>query len=346
MSRSRGLGGAPPVRPSCAPRVSRAAGMRGPPRPQPLIACCPPRRPHKQSSSDDDASVVVEEEEAEAAAAPLAKTSRLTKPPPKKRAKRASDASGGAVVRRQSVPGSLGARREGAHRTAGAHLLTAALPVWHPLLPCSRSARPPRPRRRRPCSACRVSERRPRSAVGAEPQPLPLAHAQCQLIHSRLAPHPCCSSPLVPLPRPRPPRRPKRAGGGGGGGRCGRHAALQCRVPASLHGGGALCRPRARRAPQPRPQGAPRRCCSAGAAVAWISHAAPALSRALAPHGTFSRHPPARSASPLPVPPQPTPRGHPDCLTNKTFVVTGVHDSLLRGEVEDLVKRHGGKVRA
>lgn len=41
---------------------------------------------------------------------------------------------------------------------------------------------------------------------------------------------------------------------------------------------------------------------------------------------------------------QDVPRGHPDCLTGKTFVVSGVLDSLKRGEAEDLVKRHGGKV--
>ncbi|GLC37764.1 hypothetical protein PLESTB_001474400 [Pleodorina starrii] len=38
------------------------------------------------------------------------------------------------------------------------------------------------------------------------------------------------------------------------------------------------------------------------------------------------------------------PRGHPDCLTGRTFVITGVLDSLMRPEAEDLVKRHGGKV--
>jgi replication factor C subunit 1 len=38
------------------------------------------------------------------------------------------------------------------------------------------------------------------------------------------------------------------------------------------------------------------------------------------------------------------PRGHPDCLTGKTFVISGVLDSLRRPEAEDLVKRHGGKV--
>lgn len=38
------------------------------------------------------------------------------------------------------------------------------------------------------------------------------------------------------------------------------------------------------------------------------------------------------------------PLGHPDCLTGKTFVISGVLDSLTRQEAEDLVKRHGGKV--
>ncbi|KAK9807239.1 hypothetical protein WJX73_001054 [Symbiochloris irregularis] len=38
------------------------------------------------------------------------------------------------------------------------------------------------------------------------------------------------------------------------------------------------------------------------------------------------------------------PRGHPDCLAGKTFVVTGVLDSLYRSEAEDLIKRHSGRV--
>ena len=42
---------------------------------------------------------------------------------------------------------------------------------------------------------------------------------------------------------------------------------------------------------------------------------------------------------------QEPPRGHPDCLTGKTFVFTGVLDSLKREEAADFVKRHGGKVR-
>ncbi len=42
--------------------------------------------------------------------------------------------------------------------------------------------------------------------------------------------------------------------------------------------------------------------------------------------------------------PQELPRGHPDCLTGKTFVVTGVLDSLKREEAADFIKRHGGKV--
>lgn len=44
------------------------------------------------------------------------------------------------------------------------------------------------------------------------------------------------------------------------------------------------------------------------------------------------------------MPPQTIPRGHPDAFTNKTFVITGVLDSLTRQDAEDLVKRHGGKV--
>ena len=41
---------------------------------------------------------------------------------------------------------------------------------------------------------------------------------------------------------------------------------------------------------------------------------------------------------------QEAPRGHPDCLTGKTFVLSGVLDSLKREEAEDFIKRHGGKV--
>ena len=44
-----------------------------------------------------------------------------------------------------------------------------------------------------------------------------------------------------------------------------------------------------------------------------------------------------------PPPLQPAPLGHPDCLTGKTFVITGVLDSLYRPEAETLIKRHGGK---
>eukprot|EP00899_Mesostigma_viride_P017099 jgi/Mesvir1/25390/Mv01429-RA.1 len=38
------------------------------------------------------------------------------------------------------------------------------------------------------------------------------------------------------------------------------------------------------------------------------------------------------------------PRGREDCLAGKTFVITGVLDSLEREEAEDLIKRHGGRV--
>ncbi|KAG2439222.1 hypothetical protein HXX76_004584 [Chlamydomonas incerta] len=37
------------------------------------------------------------------------------------------------------------------------------------------------------------------------------------------------------------------------------------------------------------------------------------------------------------------PRGHPDCLTGKTFVISGVLDSLGREEATDYIKRHGGR---
>lgn len=38
------------------------------------------------------------------------------------------------------------------------------------------------------------------------------------------------------------------------------------------------------------------------------------------------------------------PHGHEDCLTGKTFVITGIMDSLTRTETEDFIKRHGGKL--
>ena len=40
---------------------------------------------------------------------------------------------------------------------------------------------------------------------------------------------------------------------------------------------------------------------------------------------------------------QEMPTGHPDCMTNKTLVVTGNLESMTREEAEDLFKRHGGK---
>ena len=41
--------------------------------------------------------------------------------------------------------------------------------------------------------------------------------------------------------------------------------------------------------------------------------------------------------------PQEAPRGHPECLLNRTVVLTGVLDSLQREDAEDLIKRHGGR---
>ncbi|DBB08930.1 TPA: hypothetical protein ACH3X3_007571 [Trebouxia sp. C0006] len=38
------------------------------------------------------------------------------------------------------------------------------------------------------------------------------------------------------------------------------------------------------------------------------------------------------------------PLGHPNCLKGKTFVITGTLDSLYRGEAEDYIKRHSGRV--
>ena len=41
---------------------------------------------------------------------------------------------------------------------------------------------------------------------------------------------------------------------------------------------------------------------------------------------------------------QELPKGHPECLLGKTFVISGTLDSLWRNEAEDLIKRHSGKV--
>lgn len=41
---------------------------------------------------------------------------------------------------------------------------------------------------------------------------------------------------------------------------------------------------------------------------------------------------------------QPAPNGHPECLAGKTFVISGVLDSLYRPDAENLIKRHGGRV--
>lgn len=41
---------------------------------------------------------------------------------------------------------------------------------------------------------------------------------------------------------------------------------------------------------------------------------------------------------------QELPRGHPECLTGKTFVITGVLESMWRDDATDLIKRHSGRV--
>lgn len=38
------------------------------------------------------------------------------------------------------------------------------------------------------------------------------------------------------------------------------------------------------------------------------------------------------------------PKGRPDCLAGKIFLVTGILESLERGEAEDLIKEYGGKI--
>ena len=41
---------------------------------------------------------------------------------------------------------------------------------------------------------------------------------------------------------------------------------------------------------------------------------------------------------------QDKPLGHPNCLKGKTFVITGTLDSLYRGEADNYIKRHSGRV--
>lgn len=41
---------------------------------------------------------------------------------------------------------------------------------------------------------------------------------------------------------------------------------------------------------------------------------------------------------------QPLPTGHPDCLTGKSVVFTGLLDSTHREDAKSLVQRHGGRV--
>jgi replication factor C subunit 1 len=41
---------------------------------------------------------------------------------------------------------------------------------------------------------------------------------------------------------------------------------------------------------------------------------------------------------------QAVPRGHPDAFSGKTFVFSGVLDSLYRDQAKDLVLSHGGRV--
>ena len=38
------------------------------------------------------------------------------------------------------------------------------------------------------------------------------------------------------------------------------------------------------------------------------------------------------------------PDGHPECLHDKTFVISGVLESLTRDEATNAIKRHGGRV--
>ena len=36
------------------------------------------------------------------------------------------------------------------------------------------------------------------------------------------------------------------------------------------------------------------------------------------------------------------PKGAPDCLNKLAFVITGLHDSLTKEQLTDLIKSHGG----
>lgn len=77
------------------------------------------------------------------------------------------------------------------------------------------------------------------------------------------------------------------------------------------------------------------------AAIATLPTDEASLDISLMPEGTYQQRadddPPSHGNKPHPL-------GHPDCLTGKTFVISGVLDSLRRSDAEDYVKRHGGKI--
>jgi replication factor C subunit 1 len=77
------------------------------------------------------------------------------------------------------------------------------------------------------------------------------------------------------------------------------------------------------------------------AAIATLPTDEASLDISFMPEGTYQQRadddPPSHGNKSHPL-------GHPDCLTGKTFVISGVLDSLRRSEAEDYVKRHGGKI--
>lgn len=187
----------------------------------------------------------------------------------------------------------------------------------------------------------------PRAAQGLE-----FGRAGClaQLQSSELSAVLIVLRPHLPPPDPRPPypcpsplcRQPRGTGRGGGGGRGGGSAAERGRgrgrAAGALHERGRVRCTRPRRAAQLRQEGGPR---------GWGRGWGRAVRGAAGPPPDI-RFTPRLRLTPPPAPwvPQDAPRGHPDCLTGKTFVITGILDSLHRAEAEDLIKRHGGKVGA
>ncbi|GAB4817566.1 hypothetical protein N2152v2_004612 [Parachlorella kessleri] len=116
-------------------------------------------------------------------------------------------------------------------------------------------------------------------------------------------------------------------------------------APASGAGAGASGRKKGAAAVPKALQGLSDEALAAVAAVDEAAKGLPedeeALGTSFMAEGAFNQRP---SDDPPHWHEKEPPRGHPDCLTGKTFVFTGVLDSLKREEAADFVKRHGGKV--